>query len=157
MGGPVSRKDAKGRQFSFSSQPKAYQSPFHCLTQRSKDAKGRPTGAGIEPGAHAKTQRAGSCRLAVSRRRTSLHSIVSRKGAKTQRMWVGCDRRVCEAVPVYRLGTRKQITGDDHFANVANGTDRGTYRRTSLFSRVLKRIDGLVDSVTGFCAGVYAQ
>jgi hypothetical protein len=72
-------------------------------------------------------------------------------------MWVGCDRWVCEAVPVYRFGTRKQIDGDVHFANVANGTDRGTYQRTSLFSRLLKRIDGLVDSVTGFCAGVYAQ
>jgi hypothetical protein len=48
--------------------------------------------------------------------------------AKAQRMWVGCDRRVCVAVLVYRFGTWKQDDGNDRFANAANGTDRGTYR-----------------------------
>jgi hypothetical protein len=37
---------------------------------------------------------------------------------------------VCVAVLVDRFGTREQIDVDDHFANVANGTDRGTYRLT---------------------------
>jgi hypothetical protein len=53
---------------------------------------------------------------------------VSRKEAKTQREKVGWDRRVCAAVLVHRFGTREQIDSDDHFANVANGVDRGTYQ-----------------------------
>jgi hypothetical protein len=51
--------------------------------------------------------------------------------AKTQRRKgekVGYDRRVCVAVLVDRFGTREQIDSDDHFANVANGVDRGTYQ-----------------------------
>jgi hypothetical protein len=48
--------------------------------------------------------------------------------AKAQREEVGYDGRVCVAVLVHRFGTREQIDGDDHFANVASGVDRGTYQ-----------------------------
>ena len=67
---------------------------------------------------------------------------VSRKDAKAHREKVGYERRVCVAVLVDRFGTREQIDSDDHFANVANGVDRGTYQGSHVSRKGAKERKG---------------
>jgi len=76
---------------------------------------------------------------------TAEHTRAPMSHAKTQRRKgekVGYDRRVCVAVLVDRFGTREQIDSDDHFANVANGVDRGTYQGSHVSRKGAKERKG---------------